>query len=30
MPRYYVEQGKNRDWKRTDKMAYLNFTLLVE
>ena len=27
MPRYYTaEKGKNMDWKRSDKMAELNFT----
>ena len=31
MPRYYtVEQGKNTDWKRSDKMAEPNLILLVE
>ena len=26
MPRYYtVEQGKNTDWKRSDKIAELSF-----
>ena len=31
MPRYYtVEQGKNMDWKRSNKMAEPNFILLVE
>ena len=26
MPRYYiVEQGKNTDWKRSEKVAELNF-----
>ena len=31
MPRYYtIEQGKNTDWKQSDKMAEPKFILLVE